>query len=296
MKTWLKRAAIAVSGTCLLATAGIYALTEARLHARYDVRVAPVVVRGDPETVARGEHVARAVAKCTVCHGADLAGRVIVESPLVGRLSAPNLTTEPLARRTDADLVRAMIHGVAPDGRPLVLMPAHEIGELGEDDVCAVIAYLRTVPRVERDVPPVRLGPVLRVKLATAGAELLSAEHIDHERPRPRAPVIEPSAAYGGYLAKAGGCFGCHRATLEGGPISGMPPSAPPAADIRPQTLARWSFADFDRALRQGIRPDGRRLAELMPWRATALMTDVEMRALYAFMKSGDAQGSNVVR
>jgi len=284
-----RRVALAILGVCTLFSAWVYGATEARLRAHYDVQIAPLAVPNDHEAIARGEHLVRVLSKCTGCHGDDLGGGVLVDSPIVGRLSAPNLTPGAIAHRSDEDLLRALTHGVAPDGRPLVLMPSDEIGQLGEEDLAAIIAYLRTVPPVAREVPPLRLGPVLRVKLATRKIDLLAAERIDHAKARAPSPVAEPTAAYGEYLAKTGGCFGCHGSTLAGGAIPGMPPGAPRAADIRPQALASWSYADFERTLREGVRPDGRQLADLMPWRATSKMTDSEMRALYMYMKGGGA-------
>lgn len=290
----MRRRSVAIAlatgfGLCAILCLTVYAASEARLRHRYDVAVAPLAVPHDPATIARGEHVVRAVAKCTGCHADDLGGRVVTETPLIGRLSAPNLTVANIAARTDEDLVRALTHGVAPDGRPLVLMPSHEIAELAPDDLAAVLAYLRTVPPVRREVPPLRVGPLLRVLLIANKVPLLSAERIDHSRAPAKAPKLEANAEYGEYLAKAGGCFGCHGPSLAGGAIPGMPPDAPHAADLRARALASWSYADFERALRNGVRPDGRRLAELMPWRATRNLTDLEMRALFAYLKSGDA-------
>jgi cytochrome c553 len=288
----LKSGAMGVLGAAAMFAAWVYGSTEARLRAHYDVDVAPIAVPKDYETLARGSHVVHALAKCTGCHGEDLGGRVLSESPMLGRLSAPNLTSPPLRDRSNEDLVRALTHGVAPDGRPLVLMPAHEIGELSDADIAAVVAYLRTVPPVFREVRPLHVGPVLRVLLALHKAELIPAERIDHAKARPAAAPDESSSAFGEYLAKSGGCFGCHGATLAGGAIPGMPPGTPRAADIRPEALASWSFDDFDRALRTGTRPDGRRLAELMPWRAMSNMTDSEMRALYAYLTKRSAAKS----
>ncbi len=294
-KRTVKRAAVAAGAVGTLFASWVYGSTEARLQARYDVRVAPLAVPNEYETIARGEHVVRALAKCTDCHGDDLGGGIMVDSPMVGRLVAPNLTSGEVARRSDEDLLRALTHGVAPDGRPLVVMPSHEIGELGEEDLAAIIAYVRTAPPVRRELPPLRLGPVMRVLFATKQVDLLPAEKIDHARARTKAPSPEPTPAYGEYLAKSGGCYGCHGPALAGGPIPGMPPGSPAAADIRSERIGTWSFEQFDETLRTGVNPEGRTLADLMPWRATRKMTDVEMRALYSYLakKPAGATASN---
>ncbi len=230
----LGRLGIAVLGAVSLFAAWVYGSTEARLRARYDVRVAPLAASTAGDPIARGEHVVRALAKCSACHAEDLGGRVIAESPLLGRLSAPNLTAGPSAHRSDEALIRALIHGVSAQGRPLVLMPSHEIAQLSDADLAAVVAYLRTVPPVARQVPPLRVGPLYRLLLAFHRVEL-SAERVDHSRARASAPAADPaSAAYGEYLAKTGGCFGCHGASLAGGAIPACRPARHP-----PRTSAR---------------------------------------------------------
>jgi len=287
-RTW-GRAGLAGLGALALFSAWVYGSTEARLRARYDVKIAPLSRRTTGDAISRGEHVAHALAKCTTCHGEDLGGRVIAESPLLGLLSAPNLSPASGVARSDEQLLRALLHGLKADGRPLVLMPSHEIAQLSDADLSAVIAYLRSVPPVARAVPPLRVGPLYRLLLAFQRVEL-PAERIDHSRAR-AAPEVDPaSAQYGEYLSKTGGCYGCHGSTLAGGPIPGLPPGTPPAADIRPQALAAWSYDDFEHALRHGVRPDGRQLAEIMPWRAMSKLTDAEVKALYVYLKAEKSQ------
>lgn len=292
---WKRIAKRALAGVGVAAAAfggWVYASTEARFHAHYEVSEAELTVPNTYEAIARGEHVIRALAKCTDCHGQDLGGGILVDDPAVGRLSAPNLTRAGIGgKRTDAELVKALTHGVAPDGRPLAVMPSHEIRELGEEDLAAVVAYLRNAPPVEREMPKLVVGPVIRVMFALGKVDLLPAEKIDHTKGRRTAPTPEPTPAYGEYLAKSGGCFGCHGPELKGGPIPGMPPSAPHAADIRASKIGTWTFEQFDHTLRTGQNPEGRQIADLMPWRATAQMNEVEMRALYAYLSRRPAGG-----
>lgn len=99
------------------------------------------------------------------------------------------------------------------------------------------------------------------------------------------------SVAYGRYLAA--GCTGCHGLGYSGGPIPGAPPSFPPAANLTPDNasgLGRWSEADFLRALREGVRPDGSTINPVMPWKNFARMSDTELKALYLFLQQVPAQ------
>jgi mono/diheme cytochrome c family protein len=100
----------------------------------------------------------------------------------------------------------------------------------------------------------------------------------------------------GAYLAKAGDCAACHREKKAGGqPYAGGYAIASPLGDIvapnitpsRSAGIGSWSFADFDRAMRKGIRPDGARLYPAMPYTDYQGITDADMRALYAFFLHG---------
>ena len=87
-----------------------------------------------------------------------------------------------------------------------------------------------------------------------------------------------------------GGCTGCHGPTLSGGHIPGTPPSWKPASNLTPRGIGSWTEADFTRALREGVRPNGTPIDTLMPWRLTRQMSDDEIRGLYAFLKTVPAK------
>jgi hypothetical protein len=64
-----------------------------------------------------------------------------------------------------------------------------------------------------------------------------------------------------------------------------------PAANITPQAIGSWSEEDFFRALRQGIRPDGTPIdTTSMPIPMTRLMTDVETKAIYMYLRTVPAK------
>jgi hypothetical protein len=64
-----------------------------------------------------------------------------------------------------------------------------------------------------------------------------------------------------------------------------MAPDTPPVANLTPQgALGRWQEADFLRAMRAGVRPDGSAIDPFMPWKTFARMSDTELRALWAYL------------
>ena len=281
---------VAVAGVILLiACVAIYAASNRKLTRVYTFTPTALTIPSDPATVARGEHFARAITKCTDCHGDNLAGQVIIPDPKFALVVAPNLTRHASGlggQLSDADIVNAIRHGVKPDGTPLLLMPSSDFWHLDDADLAAIVAWVRTQPPVDHPLPATRPGPIARVLFALNKLPLIAAEDIDHAAKAPPAPAAGPSREYGAYLARVGGCFGCHGESLSGGPVPGTPPDWKPAANITPTTTKTWTEADFMNVLRTGKTPLGVQLDTLMPYRLTKLMTDDEIRAVWAFIQT----------
>ena len=319
MKRALRWAGFAIAGFVVilgLALGVVYFLSQSRMDKTYHVTPSPLMAsagilagggsvggetdgNGPPGSeeadtdpistaVARGEHLA-VTRGCTDCHGADLGGAVFADDMPVFRISGSNLTPGGVgAFYSDEDWVRSIRHGVRPDERPLLFMPSYEFYYLSDDDVASLIEYFRSLPPVERDLRENSVGPLGRILFLTGKLPLLPAEMIDHEGPRPESPPPGVTIEYGAYLAV--GCSGCHGETLSGGPIPGVPPEWPEAANITPDPatgIGRWSRDDFFRALREGMRPDGTELrGEFMPWPNLKQMKDDELEALWMYLSS----------
>ena len=283
---WLARGAGVLALVLVLALAAIYALSERRMHAGYAISPPLPTVSTDAGAVARGEHVAT-IRGCRGCHGPDLAGETFIDAPLVARLSGANLTKGRIGgAASDVDMVRAIRHGVAADGHPLLFMPAQEFSALSEQDMGDLLAYVHSVPAVTRAAPANSVGPLGRLLFLTGKIPLLPAELVDHHQP---VPDIAPSTpvAYGAYLAEA--CSGCHGRSYSGGPIPGTPPGWTVPANLTPDPtgLAGWSEDDLKHALRDGVARGGRKLdTERMPVAMTRQLTDPEIGALYAYFRS----------
>jgi len=112
--------------------------------------------RPNPGWVVAGGHFASAVAQCRFCHGADLAGKRVIDDPWLGRPYASNLTRGRGGVGSSyrvADWVRAIRFGVGQGGRSLLLQPSEHLSAICHIDLAAVIAFLRQVPAVDRELP-----------------------------------------------------------------------------------------------------------------------------------------------
>ncbi len=274
----------------VLAVGAVYAMSGSRLNKSYDVQPEAITVPTDEETIALGKRLFQ-TRGCIDCHGSNLAGAVVMDDPAAGLIVGANLTSGQGgvgAIYSDLDFVRAIRHGIDPDGKPLVFMPADEYYFLSDEDLGAIIAYIKSVPPVDREPPAPAPGPLMRVLFLAGEVPILaSAERIAHDAPRPTAPEPGVTLEYGQYLAN--GCIGCHGEGFSGGPIQGGPPDWPPAANLTPdpQTgLGTWSEADFFRAIREGLRPDGSTINPVMPWQNFGQMTDEELSAIWLYLQS----------
>ena len=102
-------------------------------------------------------------------------------------------------------------------------------------------------------------------------------------------------AKRGEYIAKAGGCFGCHTeerekaAPFAGGRALKTPFGTFYGPNITPHPQAgigRWTEADFVRAMREGRRPDGAHYYPAFPYPSFTLMTDPDLRDLWAYLRA----------
>jgi mono/diheme cytochrome c family protein len=266
--------------------AALYGYTAIRFKRTYEVASRPLALPASADSAAleRGRHLATAVGKCVDCHSEDLGGKVFIDEPVIGYIVTPNLTGGSGSRVgtwTLADWDRAIRHAVAPNGKGLAIMPAEEYQYFTDADLVALVSYLQTVPKVDRELTGRTFGPMARALFVAGQLPLFPAAAVNHDS------VGLHSFPEGEYLGRTGGCFSCHGATLTGGAIPGMPPGTPPAANISPTGMINWTLADFTTALRTGKRPDGSTLKDPMPWKLMGGLTDGEIEALWNYLRSG---------
>ncbi|MDT8307497.1 MAG: cytochrome c [Anaerolineae bacterium] len=285
---WLGLILAGLLGLLVVAAVILYALGTSQLNKSRDIQAEAISIHNNEAVLARGEQLAKGAALCTVCHGADLSGDVVIEDPTIGTVYADNLTGLG-DTHTDADLIRAIRHGVASDGRQLLIMPSHIYVNMSAEDLGAMIAYLKSVPASGERLPEPDLSFMGRILLA-AGlfGDVFPAELIDHNQPFPPMPEIGANVDYGAYLAVATGCTDCHGADLAGQIVDPTEPNSPWAPNLTPGgELSEWSEAEFIQAMRTGVSPHGHELDnEWMPYEAYASLEDDELRGLWLYLQS----------
>jgi cytochrome c553 len=293
--TLLKKILIGVGAVIGLVVVGaggfVYVQTsafDASLEKVYDVPIPNVQRSTDPAVLARGDHVAHSLAPCAVsdCHGKDLAGGKTIEIGPIGTFVGPNITSAALgAAYSDGELARLIVHGIKKDGRGVRFMSSHEFNFISDDDVNAVISWLRTQPGVNRPSGSMRIGTLGKVLDRLDKIPIDVARRINHDKIL-KAPAPTPTATYGRFIALL--CTGCHGNNLSGGPIPGAPPEMAIPLNLTPHAtgLAGMKYEEFEKTMKTGIRKDGRKLDPMMPVEAFGNFDDTEMRALFAYLMS----------
>jgi mono/diheme cytochrome c family protein len=297
MKKGLKWIGIVVGGLLGLLVLVIIAanvLAAARMNRQYDVAAQMVPIPSDEASLARGKHLVEVVSTCSGCHGPDLSGTSFLDDPAIGSLAASNLTSGRGGVGTfytDADWVRALTHGVAPDGRMLLIMPSQNFRHYSDEDLGAMIAYLKSVPPVDREFPDRRLSLMGSTFFGLGFFGQVPAEMIDHAGRRPAAPPSGATVEYGAHLVTVSSCRDCHAENLAGGSPA---PGEPWGSNLTPGgNLGSWSEAEFITSIRTGMTPSGRALIPNMPWQAYRHMTDEELQAIYRYLSSLDPLPEN---
>lgn len=122
----------------------------------------------------RGEHLARARYACRDCHGTDFGGGTMAEAGPVGSFYGPHLTAGAGSRIeafTPSDWDAIVGHGVMVDGSQAI-MPAIDFHRMSDQELSDLIVYIRSLPPVDRTMPPTTLGPLGKILLATGQVEL----------------------------------------------------------------------------------------------------------------------------
>jgi mono/diheme cytochrome c family protein len=268
---------------------------------RYDIRAL-----ADPKLIERGRYLVYGPSHCAACHGDPAretemryggeiplsGGRVFDLGPL-GRVVAPNITSDSITgigALSDDTLVRSLRYGISRRGRPLV--PIMSFADLSDDDLRAVLSFLRTLPSVARTARQTQLSwlGTLAVNVVLHPARPM--------RPVPPRVMPERSAEYGRYLAHTvANCYGCHtrRSRLTGafvGPDFGggmefeehgrhfVAPNLTPIPTGVVQASTEEQFIQrFRSREKSGILSP-------MPWEAFARMTDSDLAAIYRYLRT----------
>ena len=227
---------------------------------------------------------------CVVCHGADLSG--ITNWFNVGPLAtidSANLTSGKggVGRYfTDEDFVRAIRHGINPQGKPTFMPAVESTSYLSDEDLAALIAYIKSVPPVDHVTTGQHFKPLAKIMLALGMIPKLPAEDVSHDV-HVSAPTPGVSAEYGAYLVNTHDCHGCHGPNMNGEKypdprVIKVTPNLTPGGD-----LSTWTETGFLNTLRTGVTPHGYHLnPDLMPWKVYGRMTDDELKAIWMYLGS----------
>ncbi len=269
-------------GIAAIAAGILYGIGNARLTKKYVVQPESVAIPADQASLMLGKKWATAL--CTGCHGDDFAGKPMVDDPTVGYFAAPNLTSGEGGsgnEMTDADWIVAIRHGVDPhEGRALLAMPSMNFYYLNDQDLGALIGYIKTVPPVEKGLGEINLTFVGKALLGAGvfGPDVLPAEKIVHTGPRPAAVAPAANVEYGEYLVRIEGCRDCHGENLTGG--KSAEPGARRAPDITSSGLPRaWSQDKF-------VTVGQTRRGSAMPWAILRPLDDVDLKAIFLYLQS----------
>jgi mono/diheme cytochrome c family protein len=270
----------------LLIAGGMILSVNSRVNKVYNVQPEAITIPTDAASIAQGEHI---VSLCKGCHGPDLSGTVMIDDPAIGHIESANLTQGKGgvgSEFKDSDFVLAIRHGLDPEKKTLVIMPANSFYYFSDQDLGSIIAYLKSLPPVDKEVPEPEFKPMGKLLIAAGQfGSVFIAETIDQTGPRPATPAPGVTTAYGDYLVRTRACRDCHGPDLaggtSGGPNPALSPNLTPAGD-----LAQWSEADFLAVFRTGKVPSGKTLSDDMPWKDYGTSTDDELKAMFLYLQS----------
>lgn len=254
------------------------------------------------EIVERGAYLVRVAGACQDCHyGGEI--DALYDDPLNVALSggyafayqpwgtvyAPNLTT--LGSWTDEEIENAIRYGVRPDGSALLPpMPYELYAGLSDDDMAAMIAYLRALEPIENAIPEPELNGQNREDIRTLPAIDPAAEF--------PTPDFSDALTRGTYLAThVSACLRCHGTLAEDG-VS-IDPAGPAYGEIPQYTdfgdmtfpaliqseMSRWSDEELMTIIHDGIKPNGEPVF-FMPSYAFANLTVSDVEALIAWIRA----------
>jgi mono/diheme cytochrome c family protein len=302
MKKIGKRLAIGVAVVLILSTTAVAIAVVARENRTFDAPYPEIHASTDLAVIERGRYLVTGPAHCIECHGAvgdtgaerHLVGGLAFELP-IGTVYARNITPDlntGIGRYTDPQIARVLRYGVAPSGR--AVLPFMPFNDMTDEDLTAIISYLRSRPAIDHHVPASDYNLLGRAAkaflLEPQGPSKPVRAHIE------RGPTVE----YGEYIANTvANCNGCHtRRNLRTGAQEGVAfaggmtvetHSASPKKFVTPNLtpdpktghIYAWSEDAFVARFKVGVDT-----GSPMPWQTFSRMSDDDLRALYRYFRS----------
>lgn len=270
-----------------------------RQDLRYDAPYPDIHASKDSAVIAHGRHIVFSQAHCADCHSTQNADSLLdlgIEPSLSGgrlfdvgiaRIYTPNITSDPqygVGRYTDQEIARAIRYGVHPDGS--AMLNFMNFSEMTDGDLTAVVSYLRTqkpVPQKRKKSTYTLLGAVVKAFM------------VKPVGPKKKLQKVMPAAAtaaYGEYLVNSTtNCSGCHTQRDLAGNFTGSLMAGGNqigelvSVNLTPDSTSRifgWTEQMFLNRMRLGkLNPKSE-----MPWNSFKRMTDVELKAIYRYLRT----------
>jgi mono/diheme cytochrome c family protein len=290
-----------------------------------DVEKSPELkVELTPEKISRGSYLANHVAVCMDCHstrdfslfaappkkGTEGMGgdRFDETMGFPGVYYAKNITPAGIAGYTDGELYRLITTGVNKKGEAIFpVMPYPYYGKMDPEDVKAIIAYIRTLPPIPSNVPESKSNFPMNFIINTI------PQNPDPQKTPPRSDKV----AYGRHLANMSACIECHTQVDKGQIIKELMYSGGrefqfpdgnvlKSANITPDIetgIGKWTEEEFIKKFKSytdsgyvspKVAPG--EFNTIMPWTMYAGMTEEDLSAIYAYLRSVPPMKNQVVK
>jgi mono/diheme cytochrome c family protein len=265
--------------------------------------LAATVTAGAQSPVERGSYLVNGVLTCGNCHTPRGPGGVLaMDKQLSGgpqewdtptfKVKGSNITPDRetgIGSWSEADIKRALVTGVRPDGRQLApIMPYGFYKVFTAADLDAVAAYLRSVSAVSNKVQAPLYKAALHVEIPPGADRQMAAADLSD-------PVKR-----GFYQVTIAHCMECHtprvngkldfdNALGKGGEEFKGPWGVAVSRNItshREKGIGAWSDSEIKRAITQGVRKDGTPLKPPMGYPMYARMSDADLSHVVAYLRT----------
>jgi mono/diheme cytochrome c family protein len=270
-----------------------------RQDLEFDAPYPEVHASTDSNIINRGKHIVYSQAHCADCHSPQNVDSLLqagIEPTLNGgrlldigiaKIYTPNLTSDTIygiGKRSDSEIARVIRYGVHANGNAVLNFMGFQ--DMSDDDLTAVVSYLRTVkPVATRNIPH-------EFSLVGKAIRAFLVKPVGPRLPIKKSVTPDSSASYGEYLVTSTtNCMGCHTQRDLAGNLSGplmaggndiegfITPNLTPHKDSR---IYGWTEEQFIDRFRQK-----KRIKESpMPWNSFKMMTDPELKAIYRYLKT----------
>lgn len=280
-------------------------------------------VQATATQVERGQYLANHVTVCMDCHSTRDWDRF--SGPLVpgtlgkggeifdeklgfpGAFLSPNITPFNLRDWTDAEIYRAVTSGETKNGKALFpIMPYFAYGTLDNEDICSIIAYIRSLPAIRSTVPPSNPAFPMSLVVRTFPKKAQPTQR----------PAESDSVRYGEYIVRAASCIECHTAARHGQIVKSlafsggrefiMPNGVLTSPNITPDMetgIGKMSREDFIKRFRgydpfsYAVPKLGRKdMQSIMPWTMFGGMDVKDLAAIYAYLHSLPPKKNAVIK